>query len=160
MSSAYVHRVVEVAALASLVTSIIVQRMRDEDAHVSDASGATETSPLIGAEVPEANNGKAVKSNGTFADSASSSTAGDVADDAENGGAAPGPGDEVIREGLPEMAAKMHLLMPALGIGVSSYSTYVAACFSARCTNPLWTLAVPMCARSVASRGNICEDRK
>ncbi|EOO04120.1 putative mfs multidrug transporter protein [Phaeoacremonium minimum UCRPA7] len=92
--------------------------MRDEEAHVSDASGATETSPLIGAEVPEANNGKAVKSNGTFADSASSSTAGDVADDAENGGAAPGSGDEVIREGLPEMAAKMHLLMPALGIGL------------------------------------------
>lgn len=91
--------------------------MGDGEIHDSVTSGTTETSPLI-AEGPESNNGKAAKSNGTFAGSSSSSTAGNVAN-AESGVAAPGPGDEVVRDGLPELRAKMHLLMPAIGIGVS-----------------------------------------
>ena len=95
--------------------------MRDEEIQASATSEATETSPLIGAEGLESDNGKAAKSNGTFAGSPSSSTAGSVSN-AENGGAIPVPGDEVIRDGLPELRAKMHLLMPAIGIGVSHYT--------------------------------------
>ena len=68
--------------------------MTDDEA----VAPATETSPLLG----EATRPEAAPS---------------TSEEAENGAA--GPDDGVRREGMPEIAAKMHYLIPAVGIGVS-----------------------------------------
>ena len=75
-----------------------------------DIERATETSPLLDGR----DSSRPIASNGV------GTAGGDTEDGCQNG-------DTVGREGLPHLAAKMHLLVPAVGIGVSRFST----------TNPL-----------------------
>lgn len=63
--------------------------------HTNGSSPPNETSPLLGDRQP-------------VGDPENGVCAGDGADEAV-----------VTREGLPEVAAKMHMLIPAIGIGVS-----------------------------------------
>lgn len=80
-------------------------------------SGSGETAPLLGSR-PTSSNGKPSPSVTVTAQDQQSRISA-----AENGraGADEADGEAVVtREGLPEVAAKMHLLIPAIGIGVST----------------------------------------
>ena len=76
-------------------------------AQVVAAPGTTETSPLLGDEAV------AVSYDGTAGEPEDARAAG-AADSGPDGDDA----ESVTRDGIPEMAAKMHILIPAIGIGV------------------------------------------
>ncbi|KUI62644.1 Vacuolar membrane amino acid uptake transporter fnx2 [Cytospora mali] len=77
--------------------------------------GATEGSPLLGG----ANPGPAVASNGTFTGASTPGSGSTTAVDTEDGIIGEEEEEEeVVREGIPEMAKRMHILLPAIGIGV------------------------------------------
>lgn len=82
--------------------------------NTGDAS-PSETSPLLANADGKANNGKlAIASNEPIEEPVSDN--GRIVDEeAPEMGQAPNP----LMEGLPEVAAKMHILLPAVGIGVS-----------------------------------------
>lgn len=99
----------------------------DNDGHDDDKSRqtsllrdeATEASPLLGG-LDGANAGPNVALNGTFAGSSTPCPSG------EEGGEH-GAGEqrqeeevveEVVHEGIPEMAKRLHILLPAIGIGI------------------------------------------
>lgn len=100
----------------------------DNDDHDDDKSRqtslsrdeATEASPLLGG-LDGANAGPNVALNGTFAGSSTPCSSGE--EDGEDG-----PGEqeqeeeevveEVVHEGIPEMAKRLHILLPAIGIGI------------------------------------------
>ncbi|ROV98361.1 hypothetical protein VMCG_07110 [Cytospora schulzeri] len=70
--------------------------------------------------------GPTVATNGTFAGSSTPGSSGDTtAVGADEEGAGPGGEEngegeevEVVREGIPEMAKRLHILLPAIGIGI------------------------------------------
>lgn len=82
-----------------------------EDAPANDdPTGTTETSPLLATGlIPEPSVQK--RSNGTFADLEGSASEGD-------GEILANPDGPVGREGLPAVATKLPILIPAIGIGV------------------------------------------
>ena len=76
----------------------------DDTIHTNGAASPSETSPLLGG---------GDRSKATLDPSAANGS------DVENAAAANADEAVVSREGLPEVAAKMHVLVPAIGIGVS-----------------------------------------
>lgn len=76
------------------------------------AHQATEASPLLR---PDRSN--EADGNGTLAGHSTPASS-DTAVGAGEGGREPNDGDEVTREGLPEMAKRLHILLPAIGIGI------------------------------------------
>lgn len=85
---------------------------------------ATEASPLLRPDRSNGANGTAHAAgggNGTIP-SPSTSISSDTAVGAGEGGPEGLPagngGDEVTREGIPEMAKRLHILLPAIGIGI------------------------------------------
>ncbi|KAJ0109182.1 hypothetical protein J7T55_009513 [Diaporthe amygdali] len=84
---------------------------------------ATEASPLLRPDPPNEANGAhaGAGGNGTIADSLTQSSS-NTAVAANARGREPIPaengGDEVTREGIPEMAKRLHILLPAIGIGI------------------------------------------
>lgn len=83
------------------------ERMRDGGAQ----AGPRETSPLLGGStvaVRDSADAETPASNGTFGQPNGAAT--DSAEEAS---------DSETREGLPEVAAKLPILVPAIGIGVS-----------------------------------------
>jgi hypothetical protein len=100
----------------------------DNDGHDDDKSRqtsllrdeATEASPLLGG-LDGANAGPNVALNGTFAGSSTPCSSGE--EDGEDGaGEQQQQEEEVVeeevREGIPEMAKRLHILLPAIGIGI------------------------------------------
>lgn len=91
--------------------------MGDDEIHPQPSllrDEATEASPLLGPPQhsvdPDPNSAPAVTSNGTFT---GSSTPG------SGSSTTVGAGDEEgRREGIPEMAKRLHILLPAIGIGI------------------------------------------
>lgn len=75
--------------------------------------GTTESSPLLGSSGATSYGSSTVPSSGATIVGDDEVTNGSSAT-VESGGAR----EEVAREGLPEMAKKMHILMPAIGIGI------------------------------------------
>lgn len=75
--------------------------------------GPTEASPLLGG-LDGANAGPTVAFNGTIAGSSTPGSGGPTAVGADDEGEAV----EEVREGIPEMAKRLHILLPAIGIGV------------------------------------------
>lgn len=85
---------------------------------------ATETSPLLRPDLSNEANGiehAIVDGDGTLAGSSTPGSSATAAG-ADEGGHEPLPagngGDEVTREGIPEMAKRLHILLPAIGIGI------------------------------------------
>ncbi|KAK7736831.1 hypothetical protein SLS63_003180 [Diaporthe eres] len=76
------------------------------------AHQATETSPLLR---PDRSN--EADDNGTLAGHSTPGSS-DTVVGAGEGGREPNDGGEVTREGIPEMAKRLHILLPAIGIGI------------------------------------------
>lgn len=85
------------------------------------AHEATEASPLLRPDRPSEADGTAHAvgegGNGTLA-GLSTPGSSDTAVEAGEGGREPNDGGEVTREGIPEMAKRLHILLPAIGIGI------------------------------------------
>jgi hypothetical protein len=84
---------------------------------------ATETSPLLGTDdAKRSKDASLTKSTNGTVDTVAFGSQNDGAEDEENGEA-----EEVVNpifEGIPEVAARLHWLLPAVGIGVSgTYKT-------------------------------------
>lgn len=79
---------------------------------------ATETSPLLR---PDLSNGANGDGDGLLAGNSTPGSS-DTEVGADEGGHEPLPagngGNEVTREGIPEMAKRLHILLPAIGIGI------------------------------------------
>jgi hypothetical protein len=85
---------------------------RDNVGHAAPS----ETSPLLANDYGKISNGKLTIVSNEPIDEPASSEDGRIGDEeAPEMGQAPNP----LMEGLPEVAAKMHILLPAVGIGVS-----------------------------------------
>lgn len=78
---------------------------------------ATEASPLLGG-LDGANSGPTVAFSGTFAGSSSTPCSGGSTIAAGAGGGEEVAEEEEVREGIPEMAKRLHILLPAIGIGI------------------------------------------
>lgn len=75
---------------------------------------ATEASPLLRPDRSDEANGT-LAGHSTPGSSGTAVGAGEGGDEALRAG---NGGDEVTREGIPEMAKRLHILLPAIGIGI------------------------------------------